>query len=149
VNRVLYADLETSFADDVSLSSSFATERLDLQMAFAASPIVGGSCQIASIAFQGVLDLRFYDWELGRQMPNEDDYEFSLIEIRDSEIVDAFAESGVLSRSPNPVVHLSGLRHFRIGFNDFGTFDVICLDVSVAFETSDALPGSIAPGRSV
>lgn len=149
MNRVLYADLETSFADDVSLGSSFATERLDLRMTFPASPIVGGSYQIASIGFQGVLDLRFYDWDLGLQMPNEEDYEFSLIEIMDSEIVDEFAESHVLSRPSNPVVQLSDLRHFRIGFDDFGTFDVVCIDVSLEFETSDALPGSIAPGRSV
>jgi hypothetical protein len=149
VNRILYADLETSFADDVSLSSSFATERLSLRMTFPASPIVGGIYQIASVVFQGVLDLRFYDWDLGLQMPNEDDYEFSLIEIMDFEIVDEFAESNVLSRSPNPVVQLSDLRHFRIGFDDFGTFDVICTDVSLAFEKSDALPGSVAPGRSV
>lgn len=147
MNRILYADLETSFADDVSLSSSFATERLDLRMTFPASPIVSGSYQIASIAFQGVLDLRFYDWELGLQMPNEDDYEFSLIEIMNSEIVDEFAESNVLSRSPSPVVHVSDLRHFRIGFDDFGTFDVICIDVSLAFERSGVLPGAIAPGK--
>lgn len=138
MNRVLYADLETSFADDVSLSSSFSTERLALRMTFPASPILGGSYQSASLEFQGVLDLRFYDWELGLRMPNEDDYEFSLIEIMDSEIVGEFAESSVLSRSPSPVMRLSDLRHLRIGFDDFGTFDIICIDVSLAFEKQRA-----------
>lgn len=73
-------------------------------MTFPASSVVGGSYQIASIGFQGVLDLRFYDWELGLHMPNEGDYEFSLIEVMDSEVIDEFAESNVLPRSPNSVV---------------------------------------------
>lgn len=56
---------------------------------------------------------------------NPDDYEFGLIEIADSKRIRRWAHS-----QPGPglpgVLKESDLHHYRLGFENHGTYDVIC-----------------------
>ena len=86
--------------------------------------------------FDVVWHYRWIDMDVGYEPENRDDYEFTLIEITDSALVKGFlarghwqndGESGDLRTA----LGAEAVRHFRIGFDDHGTYDVLCGDVQV------------------
>lgn len=80
-----------------------------------------------------------YRWIASNQSyfpANRDDFEFGLIEIIDSEQIKRLLDEGMYAdRSPGQrlggTVDETRLRHYRIGFDDYGSFDVICLGFRV------------------
>ncbi|HEY3751967.1 MAG TPA: hypothetical protein VGL80_22520 [Pseudonocardiaceae bacterium] len=88
---------------------------------------------LTSISFSRVLDFHFYDSEIGLPLPNESDYEFALIEVENSEVIDLFKSSRSLERTAMPVTRLGDLHHYRVSFDDHGTYDVVCVGLTVAY----------------
>lgn len=104
-------------------------------MSFESSPISGdNSGWVTTIEFIHVLDFRFYDFELGLEPPNSEDFEFGLIELRSSTLLERFVSTGAVRRTAMPVTNESDLHHYRIAFDDHGIYDVVCVDIRVSRE---------------
>jgi hypothetical protein len=88
------------------------------------------------VTFSGVIE---YRWIRDRQFyldTNPDDFGFALIEILDSQLKERLLTSGPY-RGFGPGERLGGIleetrvRHFRIGFDEHGTYDVLCTDIAI------------------
>lgn len=94
-------------------------DHVDLQMEFSSSAMDEvGKYRVTRLLFGHVF---YYEWnhfEFHRFPHCEDDFEFALIEITDSPVVGQLLGSG---RFMHPLP-----KHFRIGFDDHGTYDVVC-----------------------
>jgi hypothetical protein len=91
------------------------------------------------ITFHDVYVYRFVDVDLGYEPDNPDDYEFGLIEVTDSALrEDVFARGRWQNEGPERDLRVlfgpEGLRHYRIGFDDHGTYDVLCSGASVELD---------------
>ena len=105
------------------------------KMRFASSSVdTGGRGLVTEITFTNVLDFNWSDFELGLTRPNPNDSEFGLIEITNSETIQRFLREGRLRQRPLGSVKEDELHHFRLTFDDHGTFDVICTGVSSVVE---------------
>jgi hypothetical protein len=67
---------------------------------------------------------------------NPDDHSFALIEITDSEQIASLIRSNRYAEEPagerlGGVVSESDLKHFRIGFDHYGYFDVLCFGIEI------------------
>lgn len=87
---------------------------------------------VTEIRFIHVLDFGFKDFDLGLDLVNPDDFKYALIEVRESEIIRRFRETGALVRVASPVVNVDDLRHYRIAFDDHGTYDVVALGIEAS-----------------
>jgi hypothetical protein len=96
------------------------------------------------VRFIGVLEYRWIASAFTYFSWNRDDFGFCLGEVVGSELAEALLSSSIYSeRGPGErlggVVKDDRLRHFRIGFDDYGTFDVLALGVEVeAVEGKDS-----------
>jgi hypothetical protein len=76
------------------------------------------------------------DFEMGVHVGNRHDVAFRLIEITDSTEIERLLTSGRFS-SATPGQRLGGvlaeddLHHYRVTFDDHGTYDVICTDIAI------------------
>jgi hypothetical protein len=127
--------LRTIFSGAPQVSLSCRAESTKCTMRFSASALDAERTNWQTILrFIHVLDFRFYDWELGLPKPNPSDVAFDLIELESSDTLDSFASTGALQRTAMPVTKLSDLRHYRITFDDHGTYDIVCTRLEVAHE---------------
>jgi hypothetical protein len=110
---------------------------LALEVAFQSEPArVGTEAGFTRLWFE---DVREYRWIAADQTyfaGNRDDFEFGLIEIIDSEQIKRLLAEGLYADRPpgqrlGGTVDESELRHYRIGFDDYGSFDVICRGLRV------------------
>jgi hypothetical protein len=88
------------------------------------------------LSFADVLEYRWIATDQTYFVTNRDDFEFALIEIVDSGQVDLMVREGMYSDQPagrrlGGVTDERKIRHFRIGFDDYGTFDIISTGVKI------------------
>ena len=96
----------------------------------------GEPADFTRIVFEDVIE---YRWVASNQtyfMMNREDFEFGLIEIIDSELIAAMLNEGMYASQPKGkrfggVIDEANLRHYRIGFDDYGTLDVVCLNIQI------------------
>lgn len=85
------------------------------------------------IIFDAVYDYRWF--RSGQHMYTDPgQYAFGLIEVFRSELREQFLDHTLLRRERGARlgwVSEDKLRHWRLGFDHFGTFDVLCLDMAV------------------
>jgi hypothetical protein len=86
------------------------------------------------LAFSGVVELRWVKFGSTTLLPNSKDYAFTLIRITDSEEVARLRSARRYSESV-----LDRLSHYRIGWDDWGSIDVISTELTVR-ETGDECP---------
>ena len=124
-------DLRTryAFAPRV-VTSSERDGPTTLLLSFASSAIYGDDEEVSTtaLAFEHVVEYGFNDFEFHRLSSNPQDVEFGLIEILDSPIV-------VAIRSTARYIG-DDLRHFRISFDDHGTYDVVCERLGISYGRS-------------
>lgn len=98
-----------------------------VRLAFASSAIYGGDDEVHTtlLAFEHVVGYEFNDFEFHRLSSKPQDVEFGLIEILDSPIVSEILSTGRYIGN--------GLRHFRISFDDHGTYDIVCEKFSATY----------------
>ena len=137
-SRALVPDLTTGWDDSpVVLVSNRSNGAVTLTIMFASSPGDASTPVRRSRAvFRGVYLYRFVDIDLGYEPDNSDDYEFTLIDVTDSSLREDVYTRGRwqnegLERDLRVVLAPDRLRHYRIGFDDHGTYDVLCTDVTV------------------
>ena len=90
------------------------------------------------ITFTGVLEYRWVTFEY-EYYPYDEELEesegFELIQIIDSKWVENMASKSPFRNYPNrrfgPFIKESDVKHFRISFDDYGCFDIICLEVVI------------------
>lgn len=108
-----------------------------LKLTFDGAPLDEQRCRtITEVTFSGVIE---YRWITDKQFyldTNPDDFEFALIEILDSQLKERLLTSGPY-RGFGPGERLGGIleetrvRHFRIGFDEHGAYDVLCTDIAL------------------
>lgn len=110
---------------------------VSIEVAFQAEPApVGVEAGFTRLVFE---DVREYRWIASDQPyfpTNRDDFEFGLIEIIDSAQIKRLLDEGIHSDRPagqrlGGTTDEAELRHYRIGFDEYGTVDVICLGLRI------------------
>lgn len=110
---------------------------VSVEVCFQASPArTGEPAAFTRIVFEAVFE---YRWVASAQTyfpANRDDFEFGLIEILDSGLIAMMLNEGAYSDQPKGqrfggVVDEADLRHYRIGFDNYGTLDVVCLSTRI------------------
>lgn len=96
----------------------------------------GGTARFAVLRFASVFEFRLVESECYYAMTNPDDFEFAPIRILDSGHITLMIDRGRYRDEPpgkrfGGVVDEGDLKHYRIGFDDFGAIDVIALGVEV------------------
>jgi len=113
-------------------------ESLTLRITYVASPTTGGlRPSLGVLTFTDVLEYRWvasgFDYEAYPQ--HENDYEFGLIEVVDSAYIETMVSRGMFREYAGQrfgeVIPESSVRHFRLAFDDYGSFDIVALGVSV------------------
>jgi hypothetical protein len=129
--------LRTKFASTVRVRVLGDVDtRIGLQLEFPSAPSEGGQRRFSRVTFKSVFEYRWVFSETEYFAFDRRDFKFSLIEIIDSEQVKAMVNLGMLASQPEgkrlgQVADERSVRHFRIGFDDYGTFDVIALEVEI------------------
>jgi hypothetical protein len=102
-----------------------------VRLEFASSPIhgEGQEFRVTCLTFNRVFEYGWAHFESGRPESNGEDVEFALIEIADSEVVSDLRAGW----RPNA---LPRMRHYRICFDDNGTYDVICEHLDISYGAS-------------
>ncbi|HXL91186.1 MAG TPA: hypothetical protein VN969_19760 [Streptosporangiaceae bacterium] len=102
------------------------------------------------MTFQSVFEYRWIAFDQAYAISNRGDSGFALIEILDSGMIASMLDHGIYSGEPKGkrfggTIHEDHLRHYRIGFDDYGVFDIICLNVQVDHQEADddEDPGSL------
>jgi hypothetical protein len=113
--------LRTSFAEspDVKVETGVG-DRSTLSLTYYSSGATSPHQRIwqTRLTFESVV---YYEWnafEFRTSPACPDDYGFTLIELSDSPIVAEILDTGRYIGS--------GLRHFRISFDDHGVYDLVC-----------------------
>lgn len=110
---------------------------LRLELIFEAAEYRAGESQIFwRVTFPQTLEYRWIEFNWEYFASNDDDFEFSLIEIVDSGQIEAMIKAGPNSHRPvgqrmGGVLDERDVHHYRIGFDDYGTFDIIALGVEI------------------
>ena len=131
--RVGGEGLRTTYAFAPRVSTSTIRDGpTSIVLEFASSGIYrdGQEVRVTQLRFDHVVAYDWNDFEFHRYPSNPKDVELGLIEMVDSPIV---AEI----RSTERYVG-EGLRHFRISFNDHGTYDIICEKIDISYSSSHA-----------
>lgn len=110
---------------------------LALEVTFQAEPARSGTeARFTRLRFESVLEYRWIAVGQTYFPSNRDDFEFGLIEIVDSGQVKRLLDEGRYADRP-PGQRLGGtideaqVRHYRIGFDDYGSLDVISLGLRI------------------
>jgi hypothetical protein len=88
------------------------------------------------LTFPSVFEYRWVDGDWDKVWPHPEDYEFGLIEIEKSELIDRMVQSS-LYRSRSIGERLGGVlkevdvHHYRIGFDEHGIYDIVSLECIV------------------
>lgn len=135
--RVPFEGLRTTYTESPHVEFRSSGGRPDVRMCFAASPLVAGRSSRAELVFESVLDFRFHDFEVGLTILDENDFEFGLIECMESQTLHLFDRSAALSRTSSLILSGSDLHHYRIAFDDHGTYDIVCLELELKLELVD------------
>lgn len=89
------------------------------------------------LTFLKVLEYRWVEWEVGYHLTDQDDGALGLIEIAPSEHVAMMAEQGTSydwsGRIPGAMT-ADNVRHFRISFDEHGSYDLLCLELRIDYE---------------
>jgi hypothetical protein len=88
------------------------------------------AARLTHVDFTDVLWYQWTDEDFEIFNSNADDYEFGLIEITNSEQVQRWVH-GRPGRSLPGVLKESDLHHYRLGFEEHGTYDVICTSLAI------------------
>lgn len=110
---------------------------VDVEICFQAeSARAGEIATFTRLLFVSVLEYRWIAADHTFFTANRDDFEFALIEIVDSDEVKLMTAEGMYSdRAPGQrlggVVDERNLHHFRIGFDDYGTFNIISMNIKI------------------
>jgi hypothetical protein len=96
----------------------------------------GTEAAFTRLVFESVMEYRWVAYEQEYFPTNLHDYEFALIEIIDSEQISQMLDLGMYRDRPpgqrlGGVIDEADLRHYRLGFDDYGDFDVICLRLRI------------------
>lgn len=123
-----------SFAPLVS-TSTVRDGPTRIQLEFASSGIYrdGQEVRTTRLCFDHVVAYEWNDFEFHRIPCNRQDVELGLIEITDSPIAREIRSTGRYIGED--------LRHFRISFNDHGTYDIVCEKINITYGNS--LPKSL------
>ncbi|HET6215160.1 MAG TPA: hypothetical protein VFE14_20010 [Micromonosporaceae bacterium] len=89
---------------------------------------LGRTPQTTTLTFRNVLDFRFREFELGLDLNDPPDTRFALISLPDSGLLRAFRTAGRIRRLAG-TIREEDLKHFRIAFDEHGTYDVVCTGV--------------------
>jgi hypothetical protein len=96
----------------------------------------GTEAAFTRLVFEDVMEYRWVEFDQAYFPTNRHDFKFALIEIIDSEQISQMLDMGMYRDRPpgqrlGGVVDEAALRHYRLGFDDYGAFDVICLGLRV------------------
>lgn len=91
---------------------------------------------LGEVVFSDVLEIRWIESDaLYEEYPqHEGDYEFGLIEVLDSAYIETMASRGPCRDYPGNRIRgnpEAAVRHFRMGFDDWGELNVIATEFSV------------------
>ncbi len=107
-----------------------------VRLEFSSSSVTGPgqAFRVTILTFDGVVAYSWNDFEFHRLPSNPDNSGFELLEILDSPIVSEIVSTGRYIGDP--------LKHYRITFDDHGTYDIVSgrLMVDHTMSTSDAYP---------
>jgi len=104
---------------------------------YRANSIEEGKPQVyGEIQFLSVLEYRWDDFDhYYSPYENDEDLEFKLIRILDSQWVETMASKGWFQKYAGqrfgPQLSESRVKHFRIAFDDYGIFDVVALNIAI------------------
>ena len=121
--------------DPVVRISSVPDGPISLIVDYCASYIQDGPLY-GEIVFSNILEYRFQvDFvEYEDLADHRDDYEFGLIEIHNSAYIENMASKGANAQFHGQrfgqVIQESEIKHYRLAFDEYGRFDVICFGVS-------------------
>lgn len=130
--------LRTRYADTPAVKINAVRDGpVELEISYQAEPARAG--EIALFTRIIFTDVHEYRWVASDQtyfITNRDDFEFALIEIVDSGQINMMTAEGMYAdRAPGQrlggVLDERSLHHYRIGFDDYGTFDVISLGLKI------------------
>lgn len=108
-----------------------------LELRFVAQEAPGDNPAVHTrLTFESVFEYRWIAFNQSYPTYNDQDYEFALIEIVESEWIEAMLSGGMRRAEPpgqrfSSEIGEDALHHYRIGFDDYGTFDVICLGLRI------------------
>ena len=128
-------ELSTTWDDDpaVRVFTRRGGNPVDLLIEFFSAP---EKARRTRLTFRGVFEYRWVDFDYSYLQPHPEDFEFSLIEIIDSEDIRKMIEGGMYSNSPigerlGGVLRETDVHHYRISFDDHGCYDVICTEIKI------------------
>ena len=98
-----------------------------------------GTAPLGRIEFSGVQEFRWIESDVlyEEHDRHQDDYEFGLIEVVDSKYIETMRMRQPVaeqSGQPRPVLPEFQLRHFRMGFDDWGELNVFATEVNVTVD---------------
>lgn len=109
-------------------------DRLDVRLSFPSAPLGAPGPRTTTLSFGNVYGFHFSDSVIGLYLGHPHDVEFALIEITDSESVHRILTEGRFADQPGERLGATpeaDLRHYRITFDDHGTYDVLCSRLTV------------------
>lgn len=135
-HRIIGGDeMRTVYEDAPELKIiSNRDELTTIQLTYHSAPAKPGDrARLTRLTFTNVFEYRFVASEQEYSWTDDEDYEFTLIEILNSGQIKRLLDSGMYRNDP-PGTRLSGidearLHHYRIGFDEYGTFDILCLGI--------------------
>lgn len=90
---------------------------------------------ITRVAFISVKELRWVESRLGYVPTDQTDGAFALIEITNSELIERMKNMGPYRDQPPGerlgLLNDSDLHHYRISFDEHGTYDVLCKEIAI------------------
>ena len=102
----------------------------------------GSSKRYTVVSFLDVMEFGWVEFDFGGPKENRFDFEFALIEIVDSERINGILLRDRDTDQGSATWSVAGLHHFRLGFDDHGTYDIVALSVELAIgeSSNDVLP---------
>lgn len=129
--RVEGEGLRTTYAFAPRVSTSTVRDGpTRIRLEFASSGIYRDDQEVRTtqLSFDHVVAYEWNDFEFHRVSSSRQDFELGLIEITDSSIVAEIRSTGRYIGED--------LRHFRISFDDHGTYDIVCEKIKITYGSS-------------
>jgi hypothetical protein len=117
---------------------------LELEFPSSSGP-VRSALRFTRLRFERVYEYRWVADYSTYFLTDRHNFKFALIEIQDSELIERMVAAKAYVDKPvgkrfSPWIDERDLRHYRIGFDDYGTFDVVCLDMTYSVFRPDGGP---------